>query len=289
MRRAILLSIALVLGLGAGCGGGNSDTPPGDDAPTPDGSVTPDSPPPPPGYTRLIGRTWTLGPGQLDTYRCVRFTVPEDMYITSIIAQAPTGTHHTVLTFAGANGTSGADGEQNCSVGTLGTVMIYASGVGTDPLDFPDGVGVKLTAGQQIHLNIHLFNATDNDIAGDTAILVKSQSTPTPQLAEMAFAGGFLFNIPAQSPPQETSFSAGCTADQTFNIFAVWPHQHQIGTHNKFVIIRNQVPTVLHDDNFDFNEQKYYRQTPEFVVQPGDQIQVDMHVAQRHRSRHPLR
>ena len=103
---------------------------------------------------------------------------------------------------------------------------------------------------------------------------MKSQSTPTPQLAEMAFAGGFLFNIPAQSPPQETSFSAGCTADQTFNIFAVWPHQHQIGTHNKFEIIRNQVPTVLHDDNFDFNEQKYYRQTPEFVVQPGDQIKV---------------
>ncbi len=88
----------------------------------------------------------------------VRFTVPADTYVTDIVAQAPAGTHHTVLSIAGSTGTAGADGEQDCSVGTLGMVMLYASGVGTDPLNFPAGVGLKITAGTQVHLNLHLFN-----------------------------------------------------------------------------------------------------------------------------------
>jgi hypothetical protein len=34
-------------------------------------------------------------------------------------------------------------------IGTLGMVMLYASGVGTSPLDHPDGVGVKVSAGRR--------------------------------------------------------------------------------------------------------------------------------------------
>ena len=55
---------------------------------------------PPTGYTKLISRTWTLAAGEHDIYRCVRIHVPTDTYITSIIAQAPPGTHHTVLSIA---------------------------------------------------------------------------------------------------------------------------------------------------------------------------------------------
>jgi hypothetical protein len=263
MRHAILLSLIAV-----GCGGSGA----GDDDVTPgDGNNTPDGEPIPEGYTRLLGRSWSLAGGQLDTYKCVRFTVPEDTYITSIVAQAPFGTHHTVLTFAGANGTAGPDGEQDCSVGTLGTVMLYASGVGTEPLDFPTDVGLKIPAGQKIHLNLHLFNATDEPINGDTAILVKSQATPTPTLAEMAFAGKIAISIPSD-PNKDTTLSGGCTTQKTFNIFGVWPHQHKLGTHHKFAITRNGVETVLHDDAYDFNEQAYYLQSPEFAVQPGDKL-----------------
>ncbi len=174
-----LLAVSVSL-LGCGSDGGSAT---GDDAPT-DGSMgMPDSPTPPPGYTRLIGRTWSIAPGSADSYKCVRFTVPQDTYITDIVAQAPAGTHHTVLTIAGANGTGGADGEQDCSVGTLGMVMLYASGVGTDPLNFPQGVGLKIAAGTQIHLNLHLFNATDQTMAGDSAIYVKTTPTAPAMLA----------------------------------------------------------------------------------------------------------
>ena len=99
----------------AGCGKevmGGGDDGPGtmDDAST----STPDAWVPPAGYTKLIGRSWSLPVGAKDIYRCVRVTIPADTYITSIIAQAPNGTHHTVLSIAGANGTAGPDGEQDC-------------------------------------------------------------------------------------------------------------------------------------------------------------------------------
>jgi hypothetical protein len=244
---------AIVAALLAGCGGG--------DAPS-----SPDAPAIPDGYTRLIGRTWTLGPGDLDTYRCVRFTVPEDTYVTNIIAQAPLGTHHTLLTFADNAATRGEDGEQNCGVATSGMVMLYASGVGTDPLDLPEGVGVKIAAGQQIHLNLHLFNATDGELSGETAILVKAQPAPPPMLAEMVFAGRFQFFIPADPGP--FSVTGGCTSSRDFELFALWPHQHQIGTHQKVTI----GGTTLLDTPFSFEEQQYYLVSHR--VRQGDRIEV---------------
>lgn len=256
-----------------GCGGGENPSG-GTDAPPSDSMNTPDSPPIPDGYTRLIGRTWTLQAGGQDVYRCVRVTVPQDMYVTSIMAQAPLGTHHTVLSIAGGNGTTGADGEQNCGVNTLGMVMLYASGVGTSPLDFPTDVGIKIAAGTQIHLNLHLYNASDETLNGDSAILVKAQSTPPPTLAEMVFAGKLFFSIPSSTPPQDYVVQGGCMVNAPYTLFAVWPHMHQIAKHQRVELIRGGNTTVLHDLSYDFSEQRYYLQTPEIQVQAGDRINV---------------
>ena len=146
MMRMTCVAVAML----AACGSDASNT--GDDGPPSDGAAGGDAggEQPPAGYTKLISRSWALGAGATDTYKCVRVTIPEDTYVTNIRAQAPSGTHHTVLTIAGANGTSGPDGEFDCGVGSLGMVMLYASGVGTSPLDFPTDVGVKIPAGTQL-------------------------------------------------------------------------------------------------------------------------------------------
>jgi hypothetical protein len=261
--------LALVFLIACGGGGGTNNDIQGDDGPPVD--AAPDAFVPPAGFTRLIGRSWSLQPGATDTYRCVRFTVAADTYITNIIAQAPTGTHHTVLSISDSS-TAGPDGEYNCSVSELGMVMLYASGVGTSPLDFPSGVGVKVAAGTQVHLNLHLFNASDQPINGDTAILVKSQPTPTSMLAEMVFAGKFAFSIPPNMP--NYAVTGGCTSNRNFNLFAVWPHQHQLGVKHKFEIVRGGTPNVLHDAAFSFSEQNYYLKSPIVQVMSGDQIKT---------------
>lgn len=258
-------SLAVAVALG-GCGGDGDDGS-GD----PDAAANVDAEIPS-DYTRLIGREWTLPPGAADTYRCVRVTVPTETYITNIMAQAPLGTHHTVLSISDSR-TSGPDGVYDCTVSELGMVMLYASGVGTSPLDFPDGVGVRVPAGTQIHLNLHLYNASDAPLSGESAILVRSQATPTPTLAEMVFAGTFLVSIPANST--DHTISGGCTANADYSLFAVWPHMHQLATHQKVEHTRSGSTTVLHDHPFSFAEQNYYRMEPQpFAVQSGDQIRV---------------
>src|SRR6202008_2811804 len=122
-------------------------------------------------YTTLIGRSWTLAAGQPDTYRCVRVTMTEDVYVHSFRAQAPLGTHHTVLGIA--SGTR-PDGEYNCTTAEVGHQMLYASGVGTPDLTSPDGIAVKIPSGTQIVLNLHLYNATDGELGGDSSILVET-------------------------------------------------------------------------------------------------------------------
>jgi hypothetical protein len=227
---------------------------------------------PPTGYTKLIGRTWSLQPGQTDIYKCVRVTVQQDTYITNINAQAPLGSHHTVLSIAGGNGSSGPDGEQDCSVQTLGMQMLYASGVGTSPLDFPTGVGIRIAAGTQIHLNLHLYNAGDDPISGESAIWIKSQSTPPAQLAEMVFGGTLALSIPPTNQPHNVTGT--CTMNNPYKLFAVWPHMHKLATHQKVELIRNTVTTTLHDMPYMFEEQKYWLQTPEVQLQAGDRVRV---------------
>lgn len=226
---------------------------------------------PDPGYTKLISRTWNVPPGSADTYKCVRLTLTEDTWLTNIMAQAPLGTHHTVLSIA-SGGAAGPDGEQDCGVGTLGMVMLFASGVGTSPLDFPTDVGVKIPAGSQIHLNLHLFNASDDPLSGESGIWVKQQSTKPPLEAEMVFAGTTSIFLQPSAQPQ--TVNGGCTVTNPYTLFAVWPHMHQIATHQKVELTRGGTTTVLHDMPFHFEEQNYYKKAPMVEVQTGDHILV---------------
>jgi hypothetical protein len=268
MMRPFVGALFFLVACGGGGNGMNNDMP-GDDTPGIDAYI-PDAFVPPPGYARLIGGSWNLPAGAQDRYLCVRLTIPSDTYITNILAQAPAGTHHTVLSISDSS-TQGPDGQYACNASELGMVMLYASGVGTSPLDFPSGVGIKIAANTQIHLNLHLFNATDDPITGDSAILVKASGTAPSMLAEMVFAGKFLFSIPANNPSYPVT--GGCTSNRNFTMFALWPHMHQLGIKSKFELIRGSTQ-VLHDGPYDFKEQNYYLKSPEIQVMNGDQIRV---------------
>src|SRR5690606_35010883 len=98
-------------GGGAQAGSGGSGAAPGD-------------------WTELLAGDWELDAAD-EGYRCVSFTVPEDMYVSAFRPIAPSGTHHTVLS---REVSARPDGIYSCDAGTNGPVMIYGSGVGTTPL-----------------------------------------------------------------------------------------------------------------------------------------------------------
>jgi hypothetical protein len=259
MLRVAALATAVAA---SGCG---KDPDLNGDADPPSGADTLD------GFTQLIGRTWDL-PAGANIYRCVRVTVPRDMYITSIVATTPAGTHHMLLSLAGANGTSGPDGDSDCTATMIGMYMLYAAGAGTEPLQLPDGVGVHVKAGQQLHLNVHLFNASDEALSGESSIMVKVQDTPPAQLAEMVLAGPIDLDIPSTNQP--VTATGQCTATSAYSLFAVWPHMHRLATRQKVELVHGGTATTLHDGAYRFEEQTYYAVDPPVQVAVGDRVRV---------------
>ncbi len=262
---SVLLMAAAACGDDGG-GGSNPATDGGDT--TPGADADPNAPDATPGsFSTLIDATWTNGAGNGDTYYCAWKAVQEDMYITGFEAVSPQGTHHTVLSVTDSY--SGPDKEQACNAGEIADQMLFASGVGTASYALPAGVAIKVTAGQTLMLNLHLFNVSDETLNGTSGTMVtRVPLEEVENLAEFFFAGTAAFSIPGNG--QDTMASGSCTMAADGTVFTLWPHMHQVGKHMR---ISYKGTDVLNTD-YDFNDQKMYSIAP-FAVQQGDTIDVE--------------
>lgn len=260
----VLASITLA------CGGdpNASDGEVGDAADAPDAAT--DSSVPPSGWANLVGRDWTVPAGSADTYKCTRIKIEADTWVAGFRAIAPLGTHHTVVTISTR---ATPLGDYDCSVSNLDPQMLYASGVATDDLLFPEGVAMKLKAGQYINLNLHLFNASDDEIAGTSGIMIKTiAADQVVHEADMMFAGSQQIAIPSDGEPHDVE--GGCVASEDWNVFALWPHMHQFARHSKFVVTEpGGAPETVLDQPFTFEEQVNYPQVLR-TIPSGSRVDV---------------
>ncbi|MFT3699184.1 MAG: hypothetical protein QM831_38915 [Kofleriaceae bacterium] len=248
------MRLACVLGLLVACGGGGGNPNTGDDDVQPD-AAAPDAYVPP-GYQMLISGDWTLPAptsGSVEMYKCVKLKVPQDMWINSFRSLAPTGSHHEVLTITDTASQLGVVTDCSPNESLMDKEMLYAAGVGTDDFTFPDGVAIHLTAGTYINLNLHLFNASDNPLTGTSGVLVKTvDQASVVNEAAMVFGGRLPFTIPAAAQPYQVTGTCSAAAD--FHIVALWPHMHQIATHQSIQLNG----TMLLDTDYSFTDQKNY-------------------------------
>ncbi len=221
-------------------------------------------------FVELVSRSWTIDPGT-EPYRCTRKTISEDMYITKFRSMSPAGTHHTVLTFTPQP--NAPDGDFNCAATINQNAMLFASGVGTDDFEFPDGVAMRIPAGSQLLLNLHLYNTTDAMMTGTSGTMVETVSPDdVEQEAEMIFGGSVTFgSVPVPASPGQTHTAEGsCTFSKAATVLNVWPHMHQLGTH---MTVKNGT-TVLHDRDFSFTEQTNWPIEPGYQVAAGSSLTV---------------
>lgn len=245
--RIHLFSCCLALVL-AGCGGG------GDAAPD---ALSSD-------YQPLTLGDWTMPAGD-EGYWCVRATAPADMYISAFRPIAPLGTHHTALALAGD---VADDGAYPCSASDAGFKLLFGSGVGTDAFELPEGVAFKLPAGQQVVLNLHLFNTGTAPISGSSGVEVKL--IPEAEVvyeAETIYAMDFGLTVPTGT----STYVQSCTMDADVTIFGVFPHMHTLGTRMK----ATTGDVMLHDQPYSFEEQLNYRLDAPVEVAEGAQVQVE--------------
>jgi hypothetical protein len=217
----------------------------------------------------LITGDWAL-PGGTEGYVCARKTVDEDIIVSAFEAINPLGTHHTLLTVGEPDG---EDGVTPCNAGANRPRSLFGSGVGTDPFSMPEGVGMRIPAGSQLLLNLHLFNTGTAELTGEsgTRVRVLSESELEHE-AEGILAGTTALDIPAGQTTEHTGY---CTMAHDVTIFAVAPHMHQLGIYERVVAeSAAHGEVVLHDEPYSFDEQSYKLIEPVQLLQ-GERVRVE--------------
>lgn len=226
------------------CGGGGAD-PASPDAPAADAS-TYDT------WQPLIHKTWSLAPGDEKTSDLTVDSTDREIYVGGMRPLAPQGTHHTLL-FKGLEGTN----------------MIYASGVGTGELRFPPGLGLKLDAGTALGLQLHVYNTTENTLTGTSGVeFYEVDPASVTDEIDMFLPGPQQLALPAG---EESTATGTCTVKESYKIFALFPHMHQLGTHLTTKLTINGEERMLHDADYDFEHQDVVMFEP-IQLNPGDTI-----------------
>lgn len=220
-------------------------------------------------WETVISGDWSLE-ARSEKYVCVRKTVERDTIFRAMRAINPLGTHHTLLTI----GEPGApDGVSDCDASVNYPLLVAGSGVGTNPLEFPTGVVMKIEKGQQLLLNLHLFNVRDEPLTGTSGTEVKpGDEADALHVGQAILAGTLGITLPAG---ERTTVSGTCTMTDDATIFAVAPHMHQLGVHLKAVAESSvQGDVVLSDAMYDFENQRVALVGP-VEMKAGDRVRVD--------------
>lgn len=210
---------------------------------------------PPTGWQPLVTKTWTLQPGEEKTSDLAIIDLDRDIVVGGMRPLSPPGTHHTLL-----------------YRGVTGTNMIYASGVGTGELQFPAGKGLLLEAGTVLGLQLHIFNISDTAISGTSGIevLEVDPATVTDEV-DMFLPGP---DDLALQPQTSTTITGTCTVTRPYEVFALFPHMHQLGTHFKTTLTVGGTERVLHDEPYSFDHQGVLSFEP-IALAAGDKITTE--------------
>jgi hypothetical protein len=272
MRTATTLALSIATGLlsavSLGCSSAPTDathsTPPDAAATTPGKT-----------FEEFIAQDWTIDPG-VEAYYCVYKTLTEDVWVSDYRALAPPGTHHVTVGYGNPGSPDGAVSSADsstCTGLTLGTNMAFTATRGNaDAFSMPAGVAVRIPAGKQLLLNVHVLNATQRPLSGRTGIeVVRADPASVQHEAEMLYAN----NINLSIPPGTSTHTGTCTLDADSTFFAVLGHMHISGTHFTTTIVpANGTPTTMLDESYNFDAQKLVRLDPPTVLKKGDVLQT---------------
>jgi hypothetical protein len=214
----------------------------------------------------LAEGAWTLDPGKENAAWCTTIALGEETYIAAVRPLASPGTHHIGLTVAEPQ-----DGD-DCTKGQFGPRTLYASGPGAGELRMPPGVAMHLPRGTALHLNLHVYNATQARLDGVSGIeIVRARPSNVVHEAGFVLAGPASVTLP---PAKRTTIAHTCTivADQT--AFALIPLMHELGVQFKTTILVGGAPHVLFDGAFHFEEQSQVPLAP-VTLRAGDAITTE--------------
>jgi len=220
------------------------------------------------GWRRLMEADWELAPNS-EGYRCMTLTLPEDVYISAFAPQSPLGTHHSTYGVSPVPG--GPDAVVACGVSTAGDRKLQGSGAGSEPSELPAGVAMRLSRGEQVSMNLHLFNVSNEVLRGRSGMWVKTVAPNDVEFeAETVLAGPLSLDIPIGRSTQ----TGGCTLRSDATVYAVGPHMHQTGVYLRATAATSSGEVLVYEGDYDFEHQVSH-DIDDVQLQAGDRITVE--------------
>ena len=149
-------------------------------------------------------------------------------------------------------------------VHTDGAELLYGWAPGATPLYFDPDVGMKLPSNVSYTLEAHMNNSGLSAQEDHNGVEVCVTSKVPTHIADITWVG--------TDSIAGTSAVGTCTPgnrSQPIHIIAAQPHMHKQGRHMKTVVNhKGGMPEVIHDNPFDFDDQRYYVKNA--VLMPGD-------------------
>jgi hypothetical protein len=215
-----------------------------------------------------LGGTYDLAPGE-ETNLCARVNLEEDRWVTGLAPTRGEGTHHVI---AALDSSPGEPGISPCEAFEFDWTSLFAASAGSPALTFPEGVALHLPAGSQLILQMHVVNASGEPMVGaESAVdLTLAREADVVHTADVALVGPLDIAISSEGDRAK----AVCTMRGPTNYFAVFPHMHGLGRHAKVWVEQGGVEKVVHDADFNPDNQRFVTFDPIPLAQ-GDGIGIE--------------
>jgi hypothetical protein len=211
---------------------------------------------------------FTLDAGQ-ERYLCFATTLGEDAVIDAYSSEAQPFVHHIVFVRTLA---PEPDGFAECD--TLFRMTwdpLYLAGAGASKLQFPDDAGHKLTKGTQLLAQLHLLNASDNEVHGRVSINMHRSTASDPRPVSTYVFGTRQIELP---PNQASDITSDCEMSEPVQLIAAFPHLHQLGTALHFEVgdSLDHMKDVYSRDPYSFDDQ--HTEDLDLKLNKGDKTRV---------------
>jgi hypothetical protein len=203
--------------------------------------------------------------------------IDSDADIGRIAGYTTAGNHHAVLyqtAIAQAPNTHVCKDDEMIFLSWVGGI----GGEGSDAeTKLPDGLVRRVKGGNQLMIQSHWLNASDEPLDGQAAFNV-SYLPISPDKMQTNFMA--VMNTEFEVPPGTSKAFVECTFEDNVNIWQLAGHEHDLGTHVKISFTPSGgTERVLFDEDWvnewAFNPKYLDYAAKPLVTNPGDKIRID--------------
>lgn len=218
--------------------------------------------PDPEAFLRLYSPKLVIPPNS-DTTLCsyLDFHAPEDITLTATRGQQMDGGHHTAVFVANSPRTDFEPDE--CTDEEMMNYRYVAGAGGGGGLDteMPDGVALRIQEGQQVVIQSHYINTSDEPMTVMDAVDLEYAEDEADAIADPFAMIDDDFEVPPQTEGYERV--SECTADEDMDIHMLLGHTHEYGTLFEFELLADgEEPELL----YHAIDGRLLRNTPEIKI-----------------------